>query len=188
MTCVWLPRSMKWMSASPATSSAKRVQRSHRMQRSRSRWTRSLIGIGFSKCRFSSMNRDSPGPCEYAWSCSGHSPPLSQTGQSSGWLARRNSRTPSWAFFVTSQRRAATGVDLDDAHAAHADRVHPRVVAEARDVGAVALGGVDDQFVGAGVDLDPVDGDLHGRLGGCVRHRRTPLRLGGLRAGCRRHR
>ena len=75
----------------------------------------------------------------------------------------RNSRTPSWAFLVTArlgvdlhvrrrtgimharlQRRAAAGVDLDDAHAAHADRLHARVVAEARDVDAVALGGVDD--------------------------------------------
>ncbi len=36
------------------------------------------------------------------WSCSGHSPPLSQTGQSSGWLMRRNSRTPSWAFWVAA--------------------------------------------------------------------------------------
>ena len=47
-------RLVKEISASPATSSAKRVQRSHRMQRSRSRSTRSLIGIGFSKWRFSS--------------------------------------------------------------------------------------------------------------------------------------
>ena len=37
LTSVWLPRPMKWMRASPATSSAKRVQQSHRMQRSRSR-------------------------------------------------------------------------------------------------------------------------------------------------------
>ena len=37
MTCVSLPRLVKWISGSPATSSAKRVQRSHRMQRSRSR-------------------------------------------------------------------------------------------------------------------------------------------------------
>ena len=61
---IWvLPlRWLKWISLSPATPSAKRVQRSHRMQRSRSRYTRSLIGIGFSKWRFSSKNRDSPGP------------------------------------------------------------------------------------------------------------------------------
>ena len=64
LTWVWLPRSRKWMSVSPATSLENRVQRSHRMQRSRSRLTRSLIGIGFSKWRFSSTKRDSPGPCE----------------------------------------------------------------------------------------------------------------------------
>ena len=32
-------------------------------------------------------------------SCSGHSPPLSQTGQSSGWLTSRNSTTALWACF-----------------------------------------------------------------------------------------
>ncbi len=62
LTWVCAPRSMKWMRASPATSSAKRVQRSQRMQRSRSRSTRSEIGIGFSKWTFSSTKRDSPGP------------------------------------------------------------------------------------------------------------------------------
>ena len=46
-TWVSLPRSVKSMSGSPATSSAKRVQRSHRMQRSRSRCTRSEMGMGF---------------------------------------------------------------------------------------------------------------------------------------------
>ena len=54
ITCVSLPRSVKWIRASPATSSAKRVHRSHRMQRSRSSRTSELIGIGFSKWRFSS--------------------------------------------------------------------------------------------------------------------------------------
>ena len=58
------------------------------------------MGIGFSKCRFSSTNRLSPGPWLNAWSCSGHSPPLSQTGQSSGWLARRSSSTPSCIRFT----------------------------------------------------------------------------------------
>ena len=68
----------------PATSDANRVQRAHWMQRSRSSSTRSEMAIGFSKWRFSSMNRLSPGPWASVWSCSGHSPPLSQTGQSSG--------------------------------------------------------------------------------------------------------
>ena len=48
ITWVLLPRWVKLMSGSPATSRAKRVQRSQRMQRSRSRNTRSLIGMGFS--------------------------------------------------------------------------------------------------------------------------------------------
>jgi hypothetical protein len=37
--------------------------------------------------------RLSSGPNVYEKSCSGHSPPLSQTGQSSGWLISRNSNT-----------------------------------------------------------------------------------------------
>ena len=74
--------------------------------------------MGFSKWRFSSMKRLSPGPWLNAWSCSGHSPPLSQTGQSSGWLARRNSSTPSCAFLtvglsVWTTWLAATGVMHD---------------------------------------------------------------------------
>ena len=36
------------------------------------------------------------------WSCSGHSPPLSQTGQSKGWFTSRNSSTPSWALRAAS--------------------------------------------------------------------------------------
>src|SRR5690554_6758744 len=48
LTSVEEPRLMKWISGSPATSFAKRVQRSHRMQRSRSRNTVSEIRIGFS--------------------------------------------------------------------------------------------------------------------------------------------
>ncbi len=53
---------MKSICASPATSSAKRVHRLHWMHRSRSSSTSSEMGIGFSKWRFSSTNRDSPGP------------------------------------------------------------------------------------------------------------------------------
>ncbi len=62
LTSVSLPRFMKWMSGSPATSLANRVQRSQRMQRSRSSSTRSLTGMGFSLWRFSSTKRLSPGP------------------------------------------------------------------------------------------------------------------------------
>ena len=56
------PRPAKSICASPATSAAKRVQRAHWMQRSRSSSTRSLMAIGFSKWRFSSTKRLSPGP------------------------------------------------------------------------------------------------------------------------------
>jgi hypothetical protein len=83
------------------------------------------------------------------------------------------------------QGRAPTGVDLDDAHAAHAHRVHARVVAEARDVDAVALGRVDDQLALVGPHRRAVDGDRDAglRLGrgglevgvdGGVRHRPPP--------------
>ncbi len=102
LTWVWSPRSMKLMSGSPATSEENRVQRSHRMHRSRSMWTRSDSGMGLAKWRFSSTKRLSPGPNVRVWSWRGHSPPLSHTGQSRGWLMRRNSRTPSCAFFVRS--------------------------------------------------------------------------------------
>src|SRR4051812_47310373 len=62
LTWVSLERSRKEMNGSPATSLANRVQRSHRMQRSRSRYTVSLMAMGFSKWRFSSTKRLSPGP------------------------------------------------------------------------------------------------------------------------------
>jgi hypothetical protein len=48
LTSVALPRLMNEISGSPATSLENRVHRSQRMQRSRSMWTRSLSGIGFS--------------------------------------------------------------------------------------------------------------------------------------------
>ena len=101
-TSTFSPRPAKSICASPATSAANRVQRAHCMQRSRSSSTRSEMAMGFSKWRFSSMNRLSPGPYASVWSWSGHSPPLSHTGQSSGWLASRNSSTPSWAFLTRS--------------------------------------------------------------------------------------
>ena len=76
---------------------------------------------------------------------------------------------------------AAAGVDLDDAHAAHAHRLHPRVVAEARDVDAAALGGVDDQLALGGLDGLAVDGDAdRGRRGG-VGHEGSPTEtVGGV--------
>ena len=58
------------------------------------------------------------GPKLYEKSCSGHSPPLSQTGQSSGWLMRRNSNTLARAsttsgVCVDTTMPSATGVEHD---------------------------------------------------------------------------
>ncbi len=77
------------------------------------------------------------------------------------------------------EHRAATGVDLDEAHAAHAHRRHPLVVTEARDVHVVALGRGDDQLALASRDGLAVDRDRDS-----VRVRRRLLR-GSVR--CRRH-
>src|SRR5512132_483458 len=49
------------------------------------------------------MNRVSPGPWAMVWSWSGHSPPLSHMGQSSGWLISSSSRLPSWPALATSE-------------------------------------------------------------------------------------
>ena len=116
-----------------------------------------------------SANRDSPRPLDIAWFCSGHSPPLSQTGQSSGWLISRNSMIPAApcrrpggglgvhdhalgdrerAGGLRLRAAAVAGVgDVDQALAAGADRVEQRVVAEPRDLDADLLGGADHQGV-----------------------------------------
>ncbi len=47
--------------------------------------------------------RESAAPLDIAWFCSGHSPPLSQTGQSSGWLISSSSITPRCAFSATGE-------------------------------------------------------------------------------------
>src|SRR5690606_25522276 len=57
------------------------------------------------------------------------------------------------------QCRAARRLDLDQAHAAHANRVHSLVPAEAGDVGAGVLGGLDQQLAGRDLALLAVDGD-----------------------------
>ena len=67
------------------------------MQRSRSIAISGLSASGFSKWRLGSIMREMPPPQPNEMSCSGHSPPLSQTGQSSGWLISRNSSTASCA-------------------------------------------------------------------------------------------
>ena len=57
------------------------------------------------------------------------------------------------------EHRAAAGVDLDHALAAHADRAHARVVAEVGDVLTVPLGRRDDELTLAGHDLATVQHD-----------------------------
>ena len=188
------------MSGSPAISSAKRVHRAHWMHRSRSRSVRGPRAMGLAQWRFSSTKRLSPGPHETAWSCKGHSPPLSHTGQSSGWLRRRNSSTPSWAFtaagafgrdlLALDDRHEASGLQgrttrpghLDEAHPAHADRRHPRVVAKARDVHAGALGGLDDELTVLRLHRAAVKGDLnHGAPRAAAAGSRPLSRAGGTR-------
>ena len=89
------------MNGSPAISRENRVQRWQSTQRSRSSSTCVEIGSGFGNVRLVSTNRDSVRPCASAWFCSGHSPPLSQIGQSSGWLMSSSSITPCWALSAT---------------------------------------------------------------------------------------
>src|SRR6195952_459255 len=100
-TCCRAPRSISAMNGSPAICSKKRVQRAHRTQRSRSSSTCAEMLIGLGNRRLLSVNRVSPRPLLIAWFCSGHSPPLSHTGQSSGWLMSRNSICPACAFWAT---------------------------------------------------------------------------------------
>ncbi len=92
--CCSGPRSNSSMKGSPAICSENRVQRAHDTQRSLSSSTWLEIGTGLGNVRFGSVKRDSPCPLAIAWFCSGHSPPLSHIGQSSGWLMSRNSITP----------------------------------------------------------------------------------------------
>ncbi len=72
------------------------------MQRSRSSSTWEDSAIGFGKVRFVPSNLVSPWPVDMAWFCSGHSPPLSHIGQSSGWLTSSSSIMPRWAFSATA--------------------------------------------------------------------------------------
>ncbi len=80
--------------------------------------------------------------------------------------------------------RPARPLDVDKTHAAHADGLHARVVAEAWDVGAGPLGGRDEQLALARGDGAAVHGEreLFGRHAFVVRlverhvsQRGTPL-------------
>src|SRR5262249_40051865 len=56
------------------------------------------------------------------------------------------------------ERRSSGAFYLDQAHSAHADRLHPRVVAEPRDVHPSLLGGLNNPLAGSGLHLAPVEG------------------------------
>ena len=64
------------------------------------------------------------------------------------------------------QRGTARTLHVDQAHAAHADRLHARVPAEARNVGAGPLGRSDDQLALGRRHLAAVEGE--GELLGCL--------------------
>ena len=72
------------------------------MQRSRSIATSGESASGLTKWRLGSIIRDRPSPQPKVMSCSGHSPPLSHTGQSSGWLTSRNSTIAFCAWWTRS--------------------------------------------------------------------------------------
>ena len=91
------------MNGSPAIWLENRVQRAHSTQRSRSSRTCDDRLMGLGKVRLMSVKRVSARPDDIAWFCSGHSPPLSQTGQSSGWLISSSSITPCWALSAASE-------------------------------------------------------------------------------------
>ena len=102
-TCCNAPRSISAMNGSPAIWSENLVQRAQSTQRSRSSSTCEEMLIGLGKVRLTSSKRLTARPLVIAWFCSGHSPPLSQTGQSSGWLMSSSSITPFCAFAATGE-------------------------------------------------------------------------------------
>ena len=109
-------------------------------------------------------------------SCNSHSPPLSQTGQSRGWLVSRNSSMrlaglghlrvsvlttmPSPTGSVQAVMQLGHLLHFHQAHAAGGLQREPFVVAEGRNLDADLLGGVDDQRSGGRLDLAAVDREL----------------------------
>lgn len=174
-TCWSAPRSISSIIGSPAIWLLNRVQRAHSTHRSRSSSTWVEMGTGFSYVRFFPSKRDSAPPCDIAWFCSGHSPPLSQTGQSSGWLMSSSSITPYWAFSATGEVSCvfttipsvhvivqdAMGLRCPSTSTMHWRQaphgVEQRVVAEAGDLDAELFRGADDQGALGHADLGAVD-------------------------------
>ena len=109
------PRLIMTSCGSSAMSFMNRTQSWHMMQRSRSSTICGPICRRFWKRRFSSTKRVTPGPNLKVRFCKGHSPPLSQMGQSSGWLISSSSSMPRRAFstasdLVVTTMPGATGV------------------------------------------------------------------------------
>src|SRR5437764_13880677 len=96
----WWPRLVTINSAVPLISRVNRTRRVHMMQRS----VNSVIVLEscglFGGVFFTSTIRDSDRPYLYEKSCSLHSPALSHTGQSSGWLMSRPSSVSACAFLA----------------------------------------------------------------------------------------
>ena len=126
--------------------------------------------------RLRSSKRDFALPNPSARSCSSHSPPWSQIGQSSGWLISRNSIVA----FCAASARARTGedlhslgdrrragrhglrrfLDLDEAHAAVGGDSQLFVIAEARHVDARLVGQLHDHLALARLERPAVDLDV----------------------------
>ena len=155
------------------------------MQRSVNSVTLSPMYGLFGGVFFSSIIRLCGLPKLKVKSCSRHSPALSQTGQSSGWLRRMPSRVCAWAYLaflllVTMTVPSLAGVwqpgttlgcmadgavglafaDFDQAHAAAGDDGERRVPAVVRNEHAGLLGGLDQvQLFVADIDRLVVDVD-----------------------------
>jgi hypothetical protein len=101
-------------SCTPAISWPKRTQRVQWMQRVMSVETSGPRSWS-ATTRLRSAKRATSRPKPMARSCSSHSPPWSQIGQSSGWLMSRNSMVAFWApmargDFVKTFMPGVTGV------------------------------------------------------------------------------
>ena len=136
--------------------------------------------IGFAYSRLCSWKRVSVRPVDIAWFCSGHSPPLSHIGQSSGWLISSSSMIPSCAFLATGEVswvrttmpsatvwvQEATGLRWPSTSTRHCRQapagLEQRVVAEPRDLDAQLLGDPDEQRALGRGHLDAVDGERDG--------------------------
>ncbi len=87
----------------PAISAPKRTQRVQWMQRVMSVDTSGPRFLSLTM-RLRSVKRETSPPKPIARSCSSHSPPWSQIGQSSGWLMSRNSMVAFWAAMARGER------------------------------------------------------------------------------------